>query len=139
LEIIKMKPILFFLALPFSAALAQQPAAQAPGQQPPVTIKASKPEYRTQAKITPEAATQTALARVPRGRVREAELEKEHDRLVYSFDIEVPNGSGVEEVQVDAQSGTVVSQKHESPESEAREKKKEHEHEHEDEGKQEAN
>jgi uncharacterized membrane protein YkoI len=123
--------LLFFMTIPLSAALSQQPAPKGSGQQPPVTIKASKPEYRAQAKITPEAATRTALARVPGGRVREAELEQEHNRLVYSFDILAPDQKGVEEVQVDARSGEVVSQQHESPEAEAKEKA--HEKGHEDE------
>jgi hypothetical protein len=116
-------PLLLML-LPFGTAFAQQPT---------VTVKAAKPEYRDQAKITPEQATQTALAKVPGGQVREAELEQEHGRLVYSFDIEVPKQKGVEEVQVDARSGKVVSKVHESPDAEASEAAHEHEdaqHEH---------
>jgi uncharacterized membrane protein YkoI len=112
--------LLFLTVLPFGALAAQQPSNQ-PGQQPPVTIKAEKPEYRSQAKITSEAAVQTALARVPGGQVREGELEKEHGLLVYSFDILVPNRAGVDEVQVDAKSGKVVSVKHESAADEAKE------------------
>jgi uncharacterized membrane protein YkoI len=55
----------------------------------------------------------TALARVPGGRITEAELE-EDGRLLYSFDIRVEGRSGVEEVQVDARTGEVVSIEHES-------------------------
>jgi hypothetical protein len=53
--------------------------------------------------------------------MREAELEKEHGRLVYSFDIAAPKQSGVEEVMVDATSGKVISKKHESAAAEAKE------------------
>jgi uncharacterized membrane protein YkoI len=121
-----IRQLLVLLVLPTSAALSQQPTPpQAAPQEPSVTVKAAKPEYRTQAKITPEVATANALARVPGGRVEEAELEKEHGRLVYSFDIHNPKHKGVDEVQVDARSGKVVSLKHESPEAEAREKKSE--------------
>jgi regulator of RNase E activity RraB len=120
------RKLLFLMALPFGALAAQQPSNQT-GQQPPVTIKAEKAEYRSQAKITSEAAVQTALARVPRGQIREGELEKEHGRLVYSFDVIVPNREGVDEVQVDAQSGKVVSVKHESAAAEAKEHGKQHE------------
>jgi uncharacterized membrane protein YkoI len=55
----------------------------------------------------------TALARVPGGRITEAEFE-EDGRLLYSFDIRVEGRSGVEEVQVDARTGEVVSIEHES-------------------------
>ena len=119
------RKLLFLMALPFGALAAQQPSNQS-GQQPPVTIKAEKPEYRSQAKITSEAAVQSALARVPGGQVREGELEKEHGRLVYSFDVLVPNREGVDEVQVDARSGKVVSVKHESPAAEAKEHARHH-------------
>ena len=77
------RKLLLLMALPFGALAAQQPSNQA-GQQPSVTIKAEKPEFRSQAKITPEAAVQSALARVPGGQVHEGELEKEHGLLVYS-------------------------------------------------------
>ncbi|HEY0351917.1 MAG TPA: PepSY domain-containing protein [Gemmatimonadales bacterium] len=125
------RKLLLLMALPFGALAAQQPSAQ-PGQQPPVTIKAEKPEYRSQAKITSDAAVQTALARVPGGQIQEGELEKEHGKLVYSFDVVVPNQKGVDEVQVDARSGKVVSVKHESPAAEAKEHASEHAKQHED-------
>ena len=46
-----------------------------------------------QAKVTKQQATAIALARVPQGQVREAELEREHGKLVWSFDIATPNSS----------------------------------------------
>jgi hypothetical protein len=118
------RKLLILMALPFGALAAQQPSNQ-DSQQPPVTIKAQKPEYRSQAKITSEVAVQTALARVPGGQIREGELEREHGKLVYSFDVNVPNREGVDEVQVDARSGKVVSVKHESAAAEAKELSKE--------------
>ena len=119
------RKLLLLMALPFGALAAQQPTNQA-GQQPPVTVKAEKPEYRSQAKITSEVAVQSALARVPGGQGREGELEKEHGRLIYSFDVLVPNREGVDEVQVDARSGKVLSVKHESAADEAKEHASEH-------------
>jgi uncharacterized iron-regulated membrane protein len=74
-----------------------------------------------QPKISAEAARATALARVPNGTVQKYELEREHGKLVYSFDIEVPGKSGIEELQVNAITGKVVSQKHETPAQEAKE------------------
>jgi len=76
-----------------------------------------------EAKISEPKARKIALARVP-GNVRSEELEREHHRIVYSYDIEQPGKPGVEEVQVDAKSGKIVSVKHESDKAEEREKKK---------------
>lgn len=59
-------------------------------------------------------ATRTALARVPGGTVISTELEVEGGRLLYSLDIRPMKGSGIEEVQVDAHSGVVLGQQHES-------------------------
>jgi len=78
-----------------------------------------------QAKISLEAARATALAKVPGGEVRSEELEKEHGKLIYSFDIVVPGKTGVEEVNVSAISGKVLSVHHETPRQEQREKKEE--------------
>jgi uncharacterized membrane protein YkoI len=120
-----IRKLLFLTVLPFGALVAQQPSNQTGGQQG-VTIKAEKPEYSSQAKITSQVAVDSALARVPGGQVHEGELEEEHGRLVYSFDVLVPHRTGVDEVQVDARSGKVVSVKHESPTAEAKEHADEH-------------
>jgi len=74
------------------------------------------------AKVSEEAARRTALAKVPNGRIETAELEHEHGRLVYSFDITAPAKAGVTEVQVNAVTGAVVSVKHETAAQEAKEK-----------------
>jgi uncharacterized membrane protein YkoI len=68
-----------------------------------------------------QAARVRALAVVPRGRIRSAELEREHGRLIYSFDIQVPGRAGVEEVQISALTGRLISRRHESPAAERRE------------------
>jgi uncharacterized membrane protein YkoI len=85
----------------------------------------SQEALRAQAKVTQEQATATALARVPGGKVESAELEREHGKLIWSFDLVQPRVKGVTEIQVDAVSGTVVSQKHESPAKQADETKTE--------------
>ena len=120
-----IRKLLFLTVLPFGTLVAQKPSNQA-GSQQGVTIKAEKPEYSSQAKITSQVAVDSALARVPGGQIHEGELEKDHGRLVYSFDVLVPHRQGVEEVQVDARSGKVVSVKHESPAAEAKEHASEH-------------
>jgi uncharacterized membrane protein YkoI len=78
------------------------------------TVSAAKTPV-AQPRVSKAAATQTALAAVPNGKVESAELETEHRQLIYSFDISVPGRSGVEEVQVSAMTGRIVSRKHEGP------------------------
>lgn len=76
-------------------------------------------------RISADSAKAVAMAKVPNGHIKSHELEHENGRWVYSYDITVPGQSGVEEVQVDAKSGEVVSQKHESAATEKREAAKE--------------
>jgi uncharacterized membrane protein YkoI len=66
------------------------------------------------AKISMRTARAKALAVVPHGRVESAELETEKGKLIYSFDIRVPKASGVEEVQISAVDGRLVSHTHEN-------------------------
>ena len=63
------------------------------------------------AKVSESAARATALAAVPAGIVQSAELEIEHGKLVWSFDIKDSKSPNVIEVQVDAMTGAVVSKK----------------------------
>ena len=73
------------------------------------------------AKISKETATQTAQAKVPNGTIKEGEIEKEHGKLIWSFDMTTPDTKDITEVNVDAMTGEVVSVQQESPESEAKE------------------
>jgi hypothetical protein len=73
------------------------------------------------AQVDATTARSTALAKVPGGQVIKEELEEENGRLVYSYDIKKGSEPGVEEVQVDAHDGTVVSVKHEDAATEAKE------------------
>jgi Na+-transporting NADH:ubiquinone oxidoreductase subunit NqrC len=76
---------------------------------------------RTQAKITQAEAERTALAKVPDGKVKSAELEKEHGRLIWSFDISTAKSKNITEVQVDAKTGKIVSTQVETPKDQAKE------------------
>ena len=71
--------------------------------------------------ISMRTARARALALVPNGTIRSAELEREHGRLIYSFDIAVPRQAGIEEIQISATTGRLVSRTHESPAAEHRE------------------
>jgi len=73
------------------------------------------------ATVTQERAAEIALERVPGGRIVEAELEREHGHLVWSFDIARPGSKDVSEIQVDAHSGEVVAEENETPDHEASE------------------
>ena len=90
-------------------------------------IGAQKPKPETQAalmreaKISKAVATRTALAEVPRGKLRSSEIERENGKLIYSFDIKVAGKSGIEEVNVDAITGALIAHEHESPKTEKKE------------------
>ena len=74
------------------------------------------------AKISKETAQQTALAKVPNGAVKAAEIEKENGRLQWSFDVATPGTKDITEVNVDAITGDVISVDKESATTEAKEK-----------------
>ena len=80
-------------------------------------------KLEAQAKVSRADAEKTALAKVPGGTVKEGELEKEKGKLIWSFDISIPGSADIKEVQVDANSGEVVSVETETPSKEAKEKK----------------
>jgi uncharacterized membrane protein YkoI len=75
-----------------------------------------------EAKVSKETAQQTALAKVPNGTVKTAEIEKEKGKLQWSFDVAMPDSKDITEVNVDAITGDVISVEKESARSEAKEK-----------------
>jgi uncharacterized membrane protein YkoI len=84
---------------------------------------ANEAKLAKQARITKEQAQEVALKRAP-GTVESGELEREHGKLVYSFDIRNARGT-IDEVQVSAITGKVVRVEHENKKQEAAEKRKE--------------
>ena len=79
------------------------------------------------AKVSKEDAQKTALAKVPNGTIKEAELEKENGKLIWSFDVATPGTKDITEVNVDAITGAVIGVHKESAASEAKEAKEEKE------------
>jgi uncharacterized membrane protein YkoI len=75
------------------------------------------------AKISRANAERSALARVPNGVVKEGELEKEHGKLIWSFDIATPGSSEITEIHVDANTGEVIATEKETEDHEKKEKK----------------
>jgi uncharacterized membrane protein YkoI len=77
------------------------------------------------ATITKDSATTVALGAVPGGTVKSSEIEREKKHVVYSFDVAVDGKEGVEEVLVDAKTGKILKQEHESAKKERKEARKE--------------
>ena len=90
-----------------------------------ISEKHEQATLQGEAKISRADAEKSALARVPSGRIKEGELEKEKGKLIWSFDITTPDSKDVTEVGVDALTGEVLSVDRETPEQEAREKSEE--------------
>jgi uncharacterized membrane protein YkoI len=85
----------------------------------------AKASLASQAKISKDSAQKIALAQVANGTVKSSELEKEHGKLVYSFDITAPGQEGVEELNISAIDGSVIAHEHESAAKESAEAKAE--------------
>ena len=81
----------------------------------------SEEQLAKEAKITRSEAEHIALSKVPDGRVSSGELEREHGMLIWSFDIAKAGTRNINEVQVDAKTGKVVSVKIETPKDQAEE------------------
>lgn len=71
--------------------------------------QANQAKWMADTKVSQADAQATALAQVPNGTVKESELEKEHGKLIWSFDIATVGTKDITEVNVDAITGTVVS------------------------------
>lgn len=78
---------------------------------------------KVQAKVSESDARATVMAKFPNGTIQDAELENEHGKLIWSFDIGDPKSPNVIELQVDAKTGRIVLQKAESPVEQAKEAK----------------
>ena len=114
---ISMLAALAAITLVTSQAAAQLAAPAVPAKHE--TMK----QLKAEAKVTEKAARATALAQVPGGKVSKHELERENGKLLYSYDIATKGKTGIDEVQIDAVTGTVLSNKHETPAMEKAEAK----------------
>ena len=110
------------LAAAIAIALVASPSSAQVGKPAPAKRETMK-QLKAEAKITEKAARVTALAQVPGGHVRKHELERENGKLVYTYDIATRGKTGIDEVQIDAVTGAVVSNTHETPAMEKAEKK----------------
>lgn len=79
-------------------------------------------QLQVEAKVTKAEAEKTALAKVPNGTISASELEREHGKLIWSFDIAMPHSKNITEVQVEAKTGKVANVQVETPKDQAKEK-----------------
>jgi uncharacterized membrane protein YkoI len=73
----------------------------------------SQSKLQSEAKVSKADAQAIALAKVPNGTCKEGELEKEHGKLIWSFEFSTLDTKDITEVNVDAISGEVVNIEHE--------------------------
>ncbi len=83
--------------------------------------EAKQAKLMAEAKITKDAAEQTALTQAPNGALKEAEIEKEKGRLIWSFEFTTPDSPKITEVNVDAITGAIVNVEQETPKAEEKE------------------
>ena len=117
-------------AKPAAVKAQAKPASVKAHSKPAVhkTLKKTETEadLAREAKISKESATAIALARIPGATVQSAEIEREHGRLIWSFDLKRAGRAGIDEVNVNAITGKVVGKtQHEMPKSEKKEAKQE--------------
>lgn len=112
-------------AAPQADVSAQPAPAAAPVQAAPTNAVDSpamtEDALMARAKISRADAIRTALAQVPNGTIQDGELEDEHQKLVWSFDIAVPDSQDITEIQVDAVTGEIASKQVETPTDQAQE------------------
>ena len=125
-----MKEFLLTASIVIFAAAAAVLAESKAGK--PCSVRPEKgtpgSELAGMARVTEENARKAALASLGEGvkaEVKESELEVEKGCLIFSFDIRVAGRSGIQEIQVDAGDGKVLSSEHETDKKEAAEKPKE--------------
>src|SRR5207302_7500415 len=111
---------LALLLVPLSISAADLPCSIRPAQDTPPSALPGL------AKIAQDTAQKAALARIkaPSTQIAHGELDIEQGCLLYSFDMRISGKRGVEEIMVDAGTGTILSHQHESPKQEATEQVK---------------
>ena len=90
-----------------------------------VAVKESKTGLLKEATYAAAAAAKKAEASVPGGAIKEAEIEMEKGKLIYSFDLVVKGKEGIQEVNIDAKTGELLGVHAEGVEDEAAEAKEE--------------
>ena len=113
------------LVMVAAAGTANAQAAKAKTQKAEKKPEESQAALMKEAKISMATATATAQKEVPAGKIQSSEIERENGKLIYSFDIKVAGKAGIEEVNVDANTGAMLAHEHETPKAEKKEAKDE--------------
>ena len=111
--------VAFAIATSAVAAGAQQ-ATQHPSHHAKVETQA---QLEQEAKITMAQARALATRTVPGAQIQAGEIEREGGKLIYSFDMKTQGKTGIDEVNIDAMTGTVIGNQHETPKDERAEAK----------------
>lgn len=109
-----------FATLAFLAVAATSAGAQGHKSHPKVESQAA---LEKEAKMTMADARALATKTVPGATIQAGEIEREGGKLIYSFDMKVAGKSGIDEVNIDAMTGKLLSNKHETPKDERAEAK----------------
>ena len=104
-----------FVTLAVLAVAATGAGAQAPKHHKKAETQA---QLEKEAKMTMVDARAMALKEVPNSSIQAGEIEREGGKLIYSFDMKVGGKTGIDEVNIDAMTGKLVSNKHETPKAE---------------------
>ncbi len=116
-----------FAALGLIAALGLSPAvvnaAQKTVDKKETAAAVEQARLQKEAKISMDEAKEIALKHVKHAKIESSELEREHGKLIYSFDIREAGRKDITEVNVNAIDGKIVAIDHENPKKEAAEKK----------------
>src|SRR4051812_41393328 len=108
--------------LPSFATAALAAAVALPAAHAQATYKRNLPDsLATKAKITEAEAAAVARQRVPKGTIAGVELEREDGKLQYSYDLKTAGKSGIDEVNIDALTGKIISFAHETAAAERKE------------------
>ena len=115
--------IVFAIATSAVAAGAQQATQQAT-QHPSHHAKVeTQAQLEKEARITMVQARALATKTVPGAQIQAGEIEREGGKLIYSFDMKTQGKTGIDEVNIDAMTGTVIGNQHETPKDERAEAK----------------
>lgn len=99
-------------------------AGMAGAQQPARPKKAeTQAELQKEAKMTMAEARALAERTNPKASIKTGEIEREGGKLIYSFDMKTPGKSGIDEVNIDAMTGKLIANQHETPKDEKAEAK----------------
>jgi uncharacterized membrane protein YkoI len=104
-----------------TTASAQQTTAQHTTRRHKKTE--SQADLQKEAKMTMADARALAQRTVPKATIQTGEIEREGGKLIYSFDMKTPGKAGIDEVNIDAMTGKLIGNQHETPKDEKAEAK----------------